>query len=173
MPRSKQQDRSFGPRLAALRKARGLTQVRLAQAARTIQRAASYYENYDGLPPAAALIDLARVLKVTADELLGLKAPKVERIDDDPRVGGFGRDFRWCRRYLRRTGAPSSGWLIRLCRSALNTAASGLRADSYASCFSGAGSAVGATRRNINKNRFGGKKRIAGGTMFSVGGSCS
>jgi DNA-binding XRE family transcriptional regulator len=54
MPRSKQQDRSFGQRLAALRKGRGLTQVQLAQAARTTQRAFSYYENDDGLRPAAA-----------------------------------------------------------------------------------------------------------------------
>jgi transcriptional regulator with XRE-family HTH domain len=93
MPRSKQQDRSFGPRLAALRKARGLTQVQLAQAAGTTQRAVSYYENDDGLPPAAALIGLARALKVTADELLGLKAPKVERIDDDPETRRLWKRF--------------------------------------------------------------------------------
>jgi transcriptional regulator with XRE-family HTH domain len=93
MPRAKQQDRSFGPRLAALRKARGLTQVQLAQAARTTQRAVSYYENDDGLPPAAALIDLARALNVTADELLGLKAPKVERIDDDPETRRLWKRF--------------------------------------------------------------------------------
>jgi DNA-binding XRE family transcriptional regulator len=37
-------------RLATLRKALGLTQVQLAQAARTTQRAVSYYENDDGLP---------------------------------------------------------------------------------------------------------------------------
>ena len=64
-----------------LREERGLTQVYVAHAAATTQRAVSYYENDDGLPP-AGLIDLARALKVTADELLGLKAPKVERIDD-------------------------------------------------------------------------------------------
>jgi transcriptional regulator with XRE-family HTH domain len=93
MPRSKQRDRSFGPRLAALRKARGFTQVQLAHAARTTQRAVSYYENDDGLPPAAALIELARALKVTADELLGLKAPKVERIDDDPETRRLWKRF--------------------------------------------------------------------------------
>lgn len=93
MPRTKQQDRSFGPRLAALRKARGLTQVQLAQAARTTQRAVSYCENDDGLPPAASLIELAHALKVTADELLGLKAPRVKRIDDDPETRRLWKRF--------------------------------------------------------------------------------
>jgi transcriptional regulator with XRE-family HTH domain len=80
MPRRKQEDSSFGPRLAELRKARGLTQVQLAEAAGTTQRAISYYENDTGFPPASALIDLAHALKVSTDELLGIKAPKVERI---------------------------------------------------------------------------------------------
>ena len=66
----------------------------LAQAARTTQRAVSYYENDDGLPTAAALIDLARALKVTADGLLGLKAPKGERINDDPETRRLWKRFR-------------------------------------------------------------------------------
>jgi hypothetical protein len=36
---------------------------------------------------------LARALKVTADELLGLKAPKVERIDDDPETRRLWKRF--------------------------------------------------------------------------------
>jgi transcriptional regulator with XRE-family HTH domain len=67
--------------------------AKLAQAARTTQRAVSYYENDDGLSPAAALIDLARALKVTADELLGLKTPKVERIDHDPETRRLWKRF--------------------------------------------------------------------------------
>jgi transcriptional regulator with XRE-family HTH domain len=81
MPRKKKEDSSFGPRLTAVRKARGLTQVQLAKAAGTTQRAISYYETDDGIPPAAAVIALAKALRVTSDELLGLKPPKVERID--------------------------------------------------------------------------------------------
>jgi len=94
MPRKKQEDSSFGPRLADLRKARGLTQVQLAAAAGTTQRAISYYENDTGFPPASALIDLARALKVSTDEMLGLKPPKVERIDSDPEARRMWKRFR-------------------------------------------------------------------------------
>lgn len=83
MPRRKYGDTSFGERLQAIRKARGLTQVQLAEAAGTTQRAISYYETEAGFPPAPAVIDLAKALKVTTDELLGVRAPKVERLDDD------------------------------------------------------------------------------------------
>lgn len=93
MPRRKQEDSSFGPRLATLRKARGLTQVQLAEAAGTTQRAISYYENDSGLPPASALIDLAQALKVSTDELLGIKPPKVERIDSDPETRRLWKRF--------------------------------------------------------------------------------
>jgi transcriptional regulator with XRE-family HTH domain len=60
MPRRKKEDASFGPRLTAIRKARGLTQVDLAKAAGSTQRAISYYENDDGIPPASAVIALAK-----------------------------------------------------------------------------------------------------------------
>jgi transcriptional regulator with XRE-family HTH domain len=83
MPRKKYGSTSFGGRLQNIRKARGLTQVQLAEAARTTQRAISYYETEAGFPPAPAVIDLAQALDVTTDELLGVKPPKVERIDDD------------------------------------------------------------------------------------------
>src|SRR5208283_720066 len=84
MPRKKYADSSsFGERMQAIRKARGLTQVQLAEAAGTTQRAISYYETEAGFPPSPAVIDLARALKVTTDELLGLKPPKVERVNDD------------------------------------------------------------------------------------------
>jgi transcriptional regulator with XRE-family HTH domain len=82
MPRRKKEDSSFGPRLSAIRKARGLTQVQLAQATGSTQRAISYYENDDGIPPASAVIALAKALKVSTDELLGLKPPKIERAND-------------------------------------------------------------------------------------------
>lgn len=75
MPRKKKEDSSFGPRLAAIRKARGLTQVQLAEATGTTQRSISYYENDDGAPPASIVMVLARALQVSADELLGLEPP--------------------------------------------------------------------------------------------------
>lgn len=83
MPRKKYGETSFGERLQNIRKARGLTQVQLAEAAGTTQRAISYYETEAGFPPAPAVIDLAKALQVTTDELLGVKAPKVERLNDD------------------------------------------------------------------------------------------
>jgi transcriptional regulator with XRE-family HTH domain len=82
MPRKKYGETSFGERLQAIRKARGLTQVQLAEAAGTTQRAISYYETEAGFPPAPAVIDLAKALRISTDELLGVKPPKVERIHD-------------------------------------------------------------------------------------------
>ena len=76
----------FGARLAALRQAKGLTQVELGDAIGVSQRVIAYYEADGAQPPGAILVDLARTLKVTADELLGLKAvreptsPKTARL---------------------------------------------------------------------------------------------
>lgn len=84
MPRKKHQDTSFGERLQNIRKARGLTQVQLAEAAGTTQRAISYYETEAGFPPAPAVIDLARALQITTDELLGVKPPRVSQVKEDP-----------------------------------------------------------------------------------------
>jgi transcriptional regulator with XRE-family HTH domain len=83
MPRKKYTESSFGERLQNLRKARGLTQVQLSEAAETTQRAVSYYETEAGFPPAPAVISLAQALNVTTDELLSLKPPKVAPVEDD------------------------------------------------------------------------------------------
>jgi transcriptional regulator with XRE-family HTH domain len=93
MPRKKQEGTDFGTRLAALRKARGLTQVQLAKAANTTQRAISYYENEPGYPPAPAVIALAGALRVTTDELLGVKPPKPDRRNEDPETRRLWRKF--------------------------------------------------------------------------------
>ena len=93
MPRRKKEDASFGPRLTAIRKARGLTQVELAKAAGSTQRAISYYENDDGIPPASVVIALAKALKVSADVLLGLKSPKIERASDGPETRRLWKRF--------------------------------------------------------------------------------
>ncbi len=89
MPRKKYTESSFGERLMGLRKARGMTQIQLAKAAKTTQRAISYYENEAGFPPAPAVIALAHALNVTADELLGIEpqtreASKFEQVTSDP-----------------------------------------------------------------------------------------
>jgi transcriptional regulator with XRE-family HTH domain len=96
MPRKKKQDSSFGPRLVALRRARGLTQVQLAEATHTTQRSISYYENDDGVPPSSIVVVLAQALQVSADELLGLKQPPqvVPAVsDDDPETRRLWKRF--------------------------------------------------------------------------------
>lgn len=74
MPRTKKTGSDFGHRLTTLRKQRALTQVQLAEALGATQRAISYYENECDCPPGPILIELARVLRVSTDQLLGVKA---------------------------------------------------------------------------------------------------
>lgn len=57
------------------RRAKGLTQVQLAEAIGSSQRAISHYETIAEFPPANVLVELAKALDVTSDELLGLKPP--------------------------------------------------------------------------------------------------
>jgi transcriptional regulator with XRE-family HTH domain len=66
----------FGPRLRDIRLARSLTQDELGQRVGVSQRVVAYYEQEGAQPPGALLIDLAKALRVSADELLGLKTPK-------------------------------------------------------------------------------------------------
>ena len=69
----------FGTRLAALRQARGLSQEELATAVDVSRRVIAYYETQSAQPPGALLVDLARALKVSTDELLGMK-PVTEKL---------------------------------------------------------------------------------------------
>jgi transcriptional regulator with XRE-family HTH domain len=64
----------FGNRLAVVRQGRGLTQAELGKAVGVSQRVIAYYETETEQPPGALLADLAKALKVTSDELLGLKS---------------------------------------------------------------------------------------------------
>lgn len=66
----------FGRRLVALRKKAGYTQVELARELGITQRMISYYEGHTDYPPSALLPDLAEILGVTADQLLGMKPIK-------------------------------------------------------------------------------------------------
>ena len=61
----------FGKRLAAVRKARGLSQRDLARNVGISYRMIAYYEAQTSRPPSAKLPVLANALKVSTDELLG------------------------------------------------------------------------------------------------------
>ena len=63
----------FGKRLSRLRKTAGYTQVELAAELDVTQRMISYYEGHSEFPPSPMLPKLARLLNVSADELLGIQ----------------------------------------------------------------------------------------------------
>jgi transcriptional regulator with XRE-family HTH domain len=63
----------FGPRLAELRKSRGLTQTELGDQVGVSYRMIAHYERPDAQPPGPILPDLARALGVSTDELLGVE----------------------------------------------------------------------------------------------------
>ena len=70
---------SLGQRIAKMRKEKGYTQQMLADAIGVTQRVITYYERESEDISAAKLADIARVLEITTDELLGLteiKKPK-------------------------------------------------------------------------------------------------
>jgi len=68
---------SFGERIERLRKARGLTQEELAQKIRVTQRVIAYYEGETEHLPANLLVPLAKALRVSLEELLGLKRQEI------------------------------------------------------------------------------------------------
>lgn len=70
---------SFGERLAQLRKTAGYTQVEFASEVGVTQRMVAYYEAPDAQPPAHFLPQMAQVLGVSVDVILGLselRSPK-------------------------------------------------------------------------------------------------
>lgn len=74
-PMSKQAVESvkgFGPRLAQLRKTAGYTQQQLADEVGVSRRMIAYYEGETGHPPTGFLVELARALALSTDELLGM-----------------------------------------------------------------------------------------------------
>ena len=97
MPRKKQPPTNFGHRLATVRKARGFTQVQLAEKATTTQRAISYYETEAGYPPMPAVAALAQALGVSVDELMGLQEPQPELLRDDPETRRLWKKFQQVR----------------------------------------------------------------------------
>ena len=62
----------FGDRLAQLRKAQGLTQVQLAGLLEVSQQAITAYESGQRRVPISALPQLASILNVTVEDLIGV-----------------------------------------------------------------------------------------------------
>lgn len=65
----------IGQNIARLRKERGITQVQLAALTGLSQSNVSDYERGRMRPHCDLLIELARIFKVSADQILGLQAP--------------------------------------------------------------------------------------------------
>lgn len=84
--RRAQSAQGFGARLARLRQSRGLTQEELGDRVGLSNRMIAYYEREDAEPPGPQLPALAQALRVTTDELLGVKrlpevlGPKTARL---------------------------------------------------------------------------------------------
>ena len=94
MPKKVQPSSEFGERLTALRKARGLTQVQLAEMIGSTQRAVSRYETIADRAPAPVLAKLAQALGVSTDELLGIKRIRpVASMTDDPEARRLWKKF--------------------------------------------------------------------------------
>lgn len=71
------EDESLGERIARLRKERSITQQELAERIGTIQVLISDYERDRLRVTAEMVVRIAEALDITADELLGMKKPKL------------------------------------------------------------------------------------------------
>ncbi len=71
----------FGKKLIKFRKAKGLTQQRLADMIGVSRRVIAYYEGETKYPPVHFIVPLAKALNITTDELLGVKKTK-EMLDN-------------------------------------------------------------------------------------------
>jgi transcriptional regulator with XRE-family HTH domain len=71
-------DETFGQRLRRIRKLRGFTQVELAEAIGSSQRAICSYEQDRTAPPAHLLPKLAQALSLSLDELMGLSQKQLK-----------------------------------------------------------------------------------------------
>jgi transcriptional regulator with XRE-family HTH domain len=93
MPRKVRPTSAFGERLADLRAERGITQAQLAAMIGSSQRAISAYETVAEYPPTPVVVELAKVLKVSTDELLGVKPLRAARAAEDPEVRRLWKKF--------------------------------------------------------------------------------
>ena len=69
-------EESIGQRMARLRRERGITQVELAEMLGIVQPMVSAYENGGLRLHGELIVELTKILDVTADQLLGLKETK-------------------------------------------------------------------------------------------------
>lgn len=76
----------FGPRLAGLRKAAGISQMALAAEIGVSQRMMAYYESPTAHPPANLLPAIARSLGVSIDALLGVEGSRRRTKATDTRM---------------------------------------------------------------------------------------
>ncbi len=70
--------------------------MQLAELTDSTQRNISYYETGAGYPPATAIVELARILDVSADELLGLRngrTPAAKKEQEDPQRKRLWKKF--------------------------------------------------------------------------------
>ena len=80
-PRAKHRG-PFGQRLVEIRKARGLSQYDLADMTGISHRMIAHYETIVRHPTPDTVVRLAKVLKISTDELMGYKPVKVkEEVD--------------------------------------------------------------------------------------------
>lgn len=84
---ARDEETSFGERLARLRKAAGFTQIELAAELEVSQRMVAYYESPAATPPANLLPQIAGALGVSIDELFGRSAKrKLVKQEGDSRL---------------------------------------------------------------------------------------
>lgn len=77
---------SFGQRFARLRKSKGYTQEQIAEKVNISYQAVSKWENDISSPDISILGELATILEVTVDELLGRVDPsRVELVEENKR----------------------------------------------------------------------------------------
>ncbi len=76
----------FSKRLATFRTSRAITQKELAEKIGTSQRMIAYYEGPSNYIPLVLLPHIAKTLRISVDELLGLKQPKDEFVPQNARL---------------------------------------------------------------------------------------
>lgn len=84
---------SIGARIARFRKERGLTQQQLADELGVAQPIVSKYESGELRLHGELIVQLSRLLDVTADELLGIKEPAPAAVPKDKRLLRRLKDF--------------------------------------------------------------------------------
>lgn len=93
MPKKKPSKTKFGENLSRIRAIRNMSQIELAQAINSTQRAVSSYETGECYPPLTVVTETAKVLKCSVDELLGLKQIKPLKEKTNPQFKRLWNQF--------------------------------------------------------------------------------